>query len=68
MNVLDLFRSRRTPCRHPSVCDQTPGRNELMCPTHAADEALTVNPDNRRAPWDLDRRNNGWPTNGRRNG
>ncbi len=68
MNVLDLFRSRRTPCRHPSDCPTAAGPNELMCPTHAADEAFTVNPDNRLAPWDLNRRAV-WPTyRGKRNG
>ncbi len=63
MNPLDLFRARRTTCRHPSVCDATPGRNELMCPAHAADEALPANPHNRLETWDLQRRNSGWPIN-----
>ncbi len=66
--IRNLFISRRTTCRHSSVCDQTPGRNRLMCRDHAADEALPVNPHNRLEPWDLNRRN-GWPVNKeRRNG
>ncbi len=68
MNVLDLFRPRRTTCRHPSVCDQTPGRDSLMCPDHAADESFAFNRDDRLTPWDLNRRSV-WPTNReRRNG
>jgi hypothetical protein len=68
VNVLDLFRPRRTTCRHPSVCDATPGPDRLMCDTHAADEPLTFNRNDRLEPWDLNRRSV-WPTNrGRRNG
>ncbi len=66
--IRNLFRPRRTTCRHSSVCDQTPGPDRLMCETHACDEPLTANPGNRLAPWDLNRRTV-WPTNkDRRNG
>ncbi len=68
MNVLNLFRLRRTTCRHPLVCDQTPDPNSLMCPAHAADESFAFNRHDRLAPWDLNRRSV-WPTNReRRNG
>ncbi len=68
MNPLDLFRVSRTTCRHPSVCRETPGPDDLMCPAHAADEALTARDGDRLAPWDLNRRSV-WPTNkAKRNG
>lgn len=69
MNVLDLFRQRRTTCRHSSGCRVTPGPDRLMCDTHAEDEPLTFNCNDRLAPWDLNRRRSVWPTDrGRRNG
>ncbi len=68
--IRNLLRSRRTTCRHPSVCPTTPGPDSLMCPTHAADEALTPTAGNRLAPWPFDRPARpgntrqvpGWPT------
>ncbi len=67
--IRNLFRSRRTTCRHPSVCSATPGPHSLMCDTHAADEPLTLNPTDRLTPWDLNSRRTVWPTNReRRNG
>ncbi len=63
--IRNLF--SRTTCRHPSVCEQTPGPNELMCTTHVADEPLADRDGDRLAPWPLNRRSV-WPTKGKRNG